>query len=165
MSDPIIHTFISIPKQVQAFRFQSVDYLGPLQIERPSIWFMFDNHTFREVRSRTQEDLFKDIRELFDQDVCGCIFIRYNNQSINEFDFQANTKVNGWVIKEEEIKEWVTKYLDYPVKYYVPVMIEEKEQKIYANIGDWVITHQNGDVEIMPDDEFSAQYREYKSYS
>ncbi len=165
MSDPIIHRYISIPKQVQAFRFQTVDYLGPLQIGRPSIWFMFDNHTFREVKSRTETDLFMDIRDLFDQDVYGCIFIKYNNQCIDEFDFHADIEVNGWVVKDEEIQDWVTKYLEYPTRYYISISNEGKETREYVNIGDWVITHQNDKIEIMNDDDFNAKYREYKGHA
>ncbi len=165
LSDPIIHRYISIPKYVQAFRFQTTDYLGPLQNERPSIWFMFANHTFREVKSRTETDLFMDIRDLFDQDVCGLIFIKYNNQCIKEFDFHADIEVNGWEVKDEDIQDWVTKYLEYPTGYYISRSNEGKETREYVNIGDWVITHQNDKIEIMNDDDFNTQYREYKGHA
>ena len=162
LSDPIIHRYISIPKQVQAFRFQTTDYLGPLQIENLDPWFMFSNHSFHRVTNRIPEDLIIEIRECFDQDSSGTLFVKLNKQSINELDLKVNYKVNGYVMTDQEIQDWVTKYLEYPTRYYISRLIEGKEVREYVNIGDWVITHQNGGIEIMTDNDFNTQYREYK---
>ena len=40
------------------------------------IWFMFDNHTFAEIKERESESLAARASELFCRDGCGSLFAR-----------------------------------------------------------------------------------------
>ena len=94
---------------------QEVERLEALIPKRPpvlplNVWFMFDNHTFRKINVDAPDDgLFAQIRDAFDEDGCGAVFVRNaQDQPLpNEMGLSANYSKNGYKVLDYEITGWI----------------------------------------------------------
>lgn len=86
-------------------------WLDPTK-DRRSVWFMYDCHVFARPDLTNPDTAFQSIRELFDEDRCGSIFVKRwpDGPAIRELDLSANYKENGYKVLDSEIREWVERY-------------------------------------------------------
>jgi hypothetical protein len=74
-------------------------------------WFMYDNHCFAKIDlSKSSNELFTQVRELFDEDHYGCIFMHSspNSPSLREFELRAEY-TKDVLISNVEIYNWIRK--------------------------------------------------------
>lgn len=147
------------PILVNATQFLSFENPGELQLEYPNVWFMFDNHSFRRINITTPEEIFNQIRHLFNQDGCGSVFVKFNGVTVREFDLQANYKLNGYKILDEEINNWITKFFSIKPLYYILTNPKDPKSKLYVKLTDWVVKHQDGSIEVIKHDDFHKAYQ------
>jgi hypothetical protein len=80
-----------------------------------NVWFMFDNHLFRKIDMADRNTAKKQLRELFDEDRSGAVFVREQpgEKIIRDMDFSADWRKHGkYVVLDEEIDRWLDTFYE-----------------------------------------------------
>lgn len=78
------------------------------------IWFMFDNHTFCEIKERDVESLAERASELFLKDGCGSLFARDDDgRSIDHLMLHGERFPDGkYGQTDKALRQWALSVVD-----------------------------------------------------
>jgi len=122
----------------------------------PTIWFMRSNHTFKEITNGTREEIFKQVRDLFDLDKHGSIFARcIKNTELNELRLHGNKiKSTDIRVHDEDIEAWLD-ILENIEKIY---FVEIGKNIVQIVSGDWVMEDCNGNISVVKNEEYLDRF-------
>lgn len=122
----------------------------------PTIWFMRSNHSFKEVTNGSREEIFKQVRTLFDSDKYGSIFARcIKNTELNELRLHGNKiKSTDIRVHDEDIEAWLD-ILENIEKIY---FVEIGKNIVQIVSGDWVMEDCNGNISVVKNEEYLDRF-------
>ena len=122
----------------------------------PTIWFMRSNHSFKEVTNGSREEIFKQVRDLFDLDKHGSIFARcIKNTELNELRLHGNKiRSNDIQVHNEDIEAWLD-ILENIEKIY---FVEIGKNIVQIVSGDWVMEDCNGNISVVKNEEYLDRF-------
>lgn len=122
----------------------------------PTIWFMRSNHSFKEVTNGSREEIFKQVRDLFDLDKHGSIFARcIKNTELNELRLHGNKiRSNDIQVHNEDIEAWLD-ILESTEKIY---FLEIGKNIVQIVSGNWVIEDSDGNLSVVSNKEYLDRF-------
>lgn len=103
--------------------------------DAPSIWFMFDNHTFRKIQSGwTDQAIFNELRSCFDEDGSGHVFVRHWPDGPTEPSLELdayNIRPGEYFVTDDEITDWIKRFRAFTFKAKPPTN-EELQRELAA---------------------------------
>jgi hypothetical protein len=89
-----------------------IDSVLDPSVDRRSVWFMYDCHAFAKPDMTSKETARASIRELFNNDSCGSVFVRKwpDGPHIRELDLSPASRDNNYTVSDAAIDEWLDKY-------------------------------------------------------
>lgn len=122
----------------------------------PIIWFMRSNHSFKEVTNGSREEIFKQVRDLFDLDKHGAIFARcIKNTELNELRLHGNkNRSNDIQVHNEDIEAWLD-ILESTEKIY---FLEIGKNIVQIVSGNWVIEDSDGNLSVVSNKEYLDRF-------
>lgn len=82
--------------------------------DTPSIWFMFDNHTFRKIQSGWPDRaIFNELRACFDEDGSGHVFVRHWPDGPIEKTLELDAyaiRPGQYFVTDDEITDWIKRF-------------------------------------------------------
>jgi hypothetical protein len=73
-----------------------------------NIWYMFDNHTFEQVKETDREGLLRHARALINADNCGSFFVRDEfDSTLNKLTLHTERMPNGrYGVTDADLEGW-----------------------------------------------------------
>ena len=122
----------------------------------PTIWFMRSNHSFKEVTNGSREEIFNQVRTLFDSDKYGSIFARcIKNTELNELRLHGNKiKSTDIRVHDEDIEAWLD-ILENIEKIY---FVEIGKNIVQIVSGDWIMEDCGGNLSVVKNEEYLDRF-------
>ena len=101
--------------------------------ETPSIWFMFDNHTFRQIQPGWPDRaIFNELRACFNEDGSGHVFVRHWPDGPVERSLELNAydiRPGKYFVTDDEIEDWIKRFRTFTFKAQPPT-VEELQHEL-----------------------------------
>lgn len=110
--------------------------------DTPSIWFMFDNHTFRKIQPGWPDRaIFNELRACFDEDGSGHVFVRHWKDGPIERSLELNAydiRPGEYFVTDTEIEDWIKRFraFKFPQKPPSPEEIQRDLAAAQARIAE-----------------------------